>query len=390
MRIRNPANTLCIFALALLGLVCYIDLVQADPPPPGAERDQAERDLRDSYEAERAEHQAGGDPIGQQGALVQRRIMDLQISMREYRRMIDALRAPERTGRLYAHPRLAHRGDAIGYQYLIPQLIIDTPTEELDALIDEQGPVAPMRALVSARGTDRYERGLRAAIDEARAQGRMLFWDVEPIPNGRDWSAEDRDEWLAGYELLLADARALAPDLEQAIFRVPHFSVQRETRVQFARNGNAGGTLAGRARRDQAYWSKQEMLIQEEELYRDYAQNREHFRDLDNAQDFAVVVAYQFDRYPAALWAPAEFARAAASSGGGRPMLVVLSPKEGGSRDTPWVDLAELAYLVDLVRLHDASVLWYVNGVDFDDDSPEMRERRELVFEAFGLEGSDG
>lgn len=385
MKTCNPANTLCILVLALLGLVYGIDLVRAAPPPPGAPRDQAERDLRDSYEAERAEHQAAGNPIGQQGALVQRRVMDLEISLREFRRMVDAelsARGVEpRTGRLYTHEQLALAGDdAAHYQYLSPGAIVAELTRaRREVMVEADGPAAPMRALVAARGMPEYQGNLAALVERAQAAGQILLWDVEPIPNGRDWSDEDRKAWVTGYGLLMDDVDAIDPAAPQLLFRVPHFSPERETRVILARNGVAGGKLAEQAGRFQAYWSTQDLLAQEEQLYSAYQRNREHFRDLADTQDFAGVVAYQVDRYPAVLWAPAEFARAHAT---GKPLVVFLSPKIGGSSSGDWVDLDELAFLLQLVELYDASVLWWINSADLGDTSHEMAARYGLVVDA--------
>lgn len=85
MKNTSPHNIVCVAGLMLLGLVAAI---YADQPSPGPERDQMQRDLRDSHEAERATHQAAGDDLRRQGALVARRIDDLGISLREYQRQV--------------------------------------------------------------------------------------------------------------------------------------------------------------------------------------------------------------------------------------------------------------------------------------------------------------
>lgn len=290
---------------------------------------------------------------------------------------IDTPRPPPTSGggRVLMRPEFALAGDLGTIEYAYPGNLAGLYKLNRAAAEAAHGPIGPMRELIARRGTAAYQANLRGLVESAALHGRVLAWNVEPVPTA-DWSAQDRDEWMAGQLLLIADARSIDPAVEQAAYRLPYGDPVRESRLVYARDAAAGGSLAADAGLNADYWRHPERLPEEEAKHAVYLQARAAYAPVIAALDYVSVHGYQQSNYPPRTWAAVAFAEAAAY---GKPILLWLSPKERGRSDTAWANSGGLRDLVALAELHRAARVLWVNGVDMADDSPEMRERVGIV-----------
>lgn len=277
--------------------------------------------------------------------------------------------------RLLVRPEFALAGDHDAIEYAYPGNLAGLYRPQRVAAEAEHGPVGPMRELIARRDTPEYRDNLRALVESAAANVRVLAWNVEPLPNA-DWSAEDRAEWMAGHLLLVADARAIDATVEQAAYRVPFGDPVRESRAVYARDAAVGGKLAEEAGLNASYWVRPERLPAEESALAKYLLAYAYYAPLVEALDYASVHGYQQTIYPPDLWAGVEFARAALFD---KPLMLWVSPRERGRSDTGWVEVAQLEALMKYAAAHEAAVVWWVNGADMQNVTGPMQERLSIV-----------
>lgn len=294
-----------------------------------------------------------------------------------------AVRSGAQTGRLYGRPdSMFISGYPHTIEYVNPGTLVGLFKAPRSRLVERDGPIGPMRELIRRRDTEAYWAALREHVASAGTPGRILTWNIEPIPDGKGaWSDAERQEWIDGQLQLIADARSLDADVKQAVYRVPFTDPVREARVVYARRAATGAGLPENTGASERYWADPARQRTEEALYQAYLENMAHFAPVVEALDFISVHGYQQALYPPWVWADAAFSRAAQT---GKPILLWLSPRERGRSDSPWVSLAGLDYLAGLARQHEASAVWWINGVDYEDHSAPMAERLDLVAGHYG------